>query len=135
MKALQHIQRQPQVGETIEDIATSRIEVVQDEAHGTVYQAQVTPQMTNQLGSLSYGVFTSFVTEASSRLLRQFKKGNLVVENLTIYFIKPVQLDSRLEIRPRLLEVSRKFAKVDVEVYNEKIMVGKALLMAQLMDR
>ncbi|UFT98023.1 CBS domain-containing protein [Radiobacillus kanasensis] len=135
LKALQHIQRQPQVGETIEDIATSRIEVVQDETHGTVYQAQVTPQMTNQLGSLSYGVFTSFVTEASSRLLRQFKKGNLVVENLSIYFIKPVQLDSRLDIRPRLLEVSRKFAKVDVEVFNEKILVGKALLMAQLIDR
>lgn len=135
LKALQNIQRQPQVGETIDDIVTSRWEADELSANETGYRTQVTPQMTNQLGTLSYGVFTSFVTEASSRMLRQYKKGDLVVENLTVYFIKPVQLGSSLQIKPRLLESGRKFAKVDVEVYFEKSLVGKALLMAQLLDR
>ncbi|WP_407269169.1 DRTGG domain-containing protein [Radiobacillus sp. PE A8.2] len=135
LKALQHIQRQPQVGETIDDIVTSRLEAVEDDMNNTIFRSDITPQMTNQLGTLSYGVFVSFVTEASSRLLRQYKKGELVVENLSVYFIKPVQIDSVLEIRPRLLEVGRKFAKVDVELFHEKALVGKALLMAQLIDR
>lgn len=134
LKALQNIQRQPQVGETIDDIVTSSWEA-DDNANEISYRTEVTPQMTNQLGTLSYGVFTSFVTEASSRMLRQYKKGDLVVENLTVYFIKPVQLGSSLQIKPRLLESGRKFAKVDVEVYFEKSLVGKALLMAQLLDR
>lgn len=135
LKALQHIQRQPQVGETIDDIVTSRLEVMVEENANTVYRTEVTPQMTNQLGTLSYGVFVSFVTEASSRLLRQFKKGDLVVENISVYFVKPVQLESLLEIKPRLIEVGRKSAKVDVEVFHDKILVGKAILMAQLIDR
>lgn len=135
LKALQQIQRQPQVGDTIDDIITSGLQIAEDGPHATVYRSEVTPQMTNQLGTLSYAVFTSFVTEASSRLLRNYKKGDLVVENLSIYFIKPVQLESTLEIRPKILEVGRKFAKVDVEVFNEKTLVGKALLMAQLIDR
>ncbi|WP_028783447.1 CBS domain-containing protein [Thalassobacillus devorans] len=135
LKALQHIQRQPQVGETIDDLVSKQVEVIGEEGNNMLFQVSVTPQMTNQLGSLSYGVFTSLVTEASSRLLRKYKKGDLVVENLAIYFIKPVQIESVIEIKPEIMEVGRKFAKVDVELYHEKTLVGKALLMAQLIDR
>ncbi|MFC0522339.1 DRTGG domain-containing protein [Pontibacillus salicampi] len=135
LKALQHLQRQPQVGETIDDLATGQLVETVDENEETMYQTEVTPQMTNQLGTLSYGVFTSLVIGAGSRLLHQHKKGDLVVENLSVYFIKPVQLESMLEIKPRILEVGRKVAKVDVEVFNEEALVGKALIMAQLIDR
>lgn len=133
LKALQQIQRQPQVGETIDDIVSRNLQPVTEDH--TVFHAQVTPQMTNQLGTLSNGVFTALMTEASSRLLRHYKKGDLVVENLTVYFIKPVQIDSKLQIKPKLLEAGRIYAKIDIEVYNGKKMVGKGLLMAQLIDR
>jgi predicted transcriptional regulator len=54
---------------------------------------------------------------------------------MTIYFLKPVQMESILEIYPRVLEVGRKFGKVDVEVFNDGILVGKAMMMCQLIDR
>ena len=44
-------------------------------------------------------------------------------------------LKSVIEIRPKLLELGRKFAKLDVEVYNAGVVVGKAMMMAQLLDR
>lgn len=130
LKALQQIQRQPQVGETIDDIISRNLETL--DAEQTIFQTDITPQMTNQLGTLSNGVFTSLLTEASSRLLSQVKKGDLVIENITIYFMKPVQIDSKIIIKPNLLEVGRVYAKIDVEVFNDKKMVGKGLLMAQL---
>ncbi|PAV30386.1 hypothetical protein CIL05_07905 [Virgibacillus profundi] len=133
LKALQQIQRQPQVGETIEDIVSNNL--VASDKDEAVYYTEVTPQMTNQLGTLSNGVFTALITEASSRLLRHLKKGDLVVENLTVFFIKPVQIDSKLTIKPRLLEVGRIYAKIDAEVLNGKKVVGKGLIMAQLIDR
>jgi predicted transcriptional regulator len=136
LKALQMIQRQPQVGETIDDIVTSRLELVSGKAKGEeMYQCEVTPQMTNYLGTISYGVFTTIVSEAANRVLRTYKKGDLVVENMTIYFIKPVQIDNMLEIVPKVLEVGRKFGKVDVEVFHEGTLVGKAMMMCQLIDR
>lgn len=134
LKALQVIQRQPQIGDTIDDIVTSQF-VEDTDAGQNVFQCKVTPQMTNHLGTISYGVFTTIVTEAGSRALRNYKKGDLVIENLTIYFMKPVQIDTTLEVHPKVLEVGRKFGKVDVAVYNEGKNVGKALLMAQLIDR
>ncbi|WP_100399868.1 CBS domain-containing protein [Bacillus sp. FJAT-44742] len=134
LKALQMIQRQPHVGETIEDTITSRFH---DTTTGSEYdfQCEVSPQMTNHLGMLSYGVITTLVTETGSRVLRQYKRGDLVVENITLYFIKPVQIESTIETKGRVLEVGRKYGKMDVELYHEGKIVGKALLMAQLLER
>src|SRR5699024_957643 len=102
IKALQQTQRQPQLGETIEEIATRSMEAVDSETN--VYKTKITPQMTNRLGTLSNGVFTILFTEASKRLLLFMKKGDLVIENISIYFMKPVQIDSVLYIYPKLLE-------------------------------
>src|SRR5699024_7379530 len=133
LKALQEIQRQPQVGETIEDIIASNLKSVGKK--NELFEAEVIPQMTNQLGTLSSGVFTALVTEASKQFLLYLKKGNLVVENLTVYFIKPVPIDTKLLIKPKLLEAGRIYGKIDVEMFSGKKLVGKGLLMVQLIDR
>lgn len=136
LKALQMIQRQPQVGETIDDIITNQMTLMRGKSKGEdVYSCEVTPQMTNHIGTISYGVFTTIVTEAANRVLKGYKKGDLVVENMTIYFIKPVQIESILDIYPKVIDVGRKFGKVDVEVFNEGVLVGKAMMMCQLIDR
>lgn len=132
LRALQQIQRQPQVGETIDDIVTRHLSMNDDELF---FQTKVIPQMTNQLGTLSNGVFTVLMVETSRRLLWHFKKGDLVVESLTTYFLKPVQIDSELTIKPRLLESGRIHAKIDIEIFHGNHLVGKGLLMAQLIDR
>jgi len=136
LKALQMIQRQPQVGDTLDDAVTSQMIVTRGKTKDEdSFRCTVTPQMTNHIGTISYGVFTTLVAEAANRILRGYKKGDLVVENMTIYFLKPVQIDSVLEIYPKVLEVGRKFGKVDVEVYNDGILVGKAMMVCQLIDR
>ncbi|MBU9712936.1 CBS domain-containing protein [Evansella tamaricis] len=134
LKALQMLQRQPQVGDTIEDLVTRHFEDISN-SQEYCFLLEVTPQMTNHLGTISYGVITTIVTEAGSRVLRKYKKGDLVVENITLFFIKPVQIESKIKILPRVLEVGRKFGKVDVELFHEGQIVGKAMLMAQLIDR
>lgn len=134
LKALQMIQRQPHVGDTIEDLVTRHFEDISTPQEH-VFTLEVSPQMTNHLGTISYGVVTTIVTESSSRVLRKYKKGDLVVENITIFFIKPVQIDAAILVKPKVLEVGRKFGKVDVELFHQGQLVGKALLVAQLIDR
>lgn len=136
LKALQVIQRQPQVGETLDDTITSQLMISRGKTkEEDVFRYTVTPQMTNHMGTISYGVFTTIVAEAANRVLKGYKKGDLVVENMTIYFLKPVQIDHVITIHPRILEVGRKFGKVDVEVFNDGILVGKAMMACQLIDR
>lgn len=133
LKALQQVQRQPQVGETISDIINSNIEPAKDE-EGT-FIAKIVPQMTNHLGTLGHGVFTALIIESSSRMLLDKRKAELSIENITVYFTKPVQIESELRIKPRILEVGRLYVKIDVEVFDDKDLIGKGLLMAQLINR
>jgi len=133
LKALQQIQRQPQVGETIDDIVASNLEAKNNDH--TVFETSVVPQMTSQLGTLSNGVFISLITEASRRLLNHSRQSNMVVENLTTYFIEPVQIDSSLTIKPQILEAGHIYAKIDAEIYHGRKLVGKGLLTVQLIER
>ncbi|WP_017187763.1 DRTGG domain-containing protein [Alkalibacillus haloalkaliphilus] len=132
IKGLQSSQRQPQIGETIDDLIHKQL-VSNDEFSG--FSTEISPQMTNQLGTLSYGVFASFVAEACNQTLKKEKTGDMVIENLSIFFMKPVQIGSQLRIVPQILELGRKFAKIDVQVLSDEELVGKAMVMAQFINR
>ena len=133
LKAIQTAQRQPQQGETIDDIIKSQLQM---KAHEKLsLEFRVTPQMTNSYGSISYGAYTTILSEAATAALKTKNRKDSVLENLAVYFLKPVQLDSLISIKPSILDISRKSAKVDVEVSFEGEIVGKALLTFQLLDR
>src|SRR5699024_11820586 len=100
LKALNEVQRQPQVGETIHDLIVQNLDSVDE----IVFQTEVTPQMTNELGTLSNGVLTTLVSEASSRLLLELNRAKMVAESLNIYFINKILLDSNLTLIPELLD-------------------------------
>ncbi len=133
LKALQLAQRQPQHGETIDDLVKNEMKVLGDE--DLIVEFKVTPQMTNQYGAISYGAFTTLLAEVGSFALKRRKRGDAVAENMTIYFIKPVQMESTLTVKPRILDMSRKFVKMDFEVFNQQVLVGKAMMMFQLLER
>ncbi|MDN4493676.1 DRTGG domain-containing protein [Ureibacillus aquaedulcis] len=133
LKALQHAQRQPQHGETIDDLVKSEMKVMGEE--DVVVEFTVTPQMTNQYGAISYGAFTTLLAEVGSFALKRRKRGDAVAENMTIYFIKPVQMESVLTVVPHILDMSRKFVKMDFDIFSETVLVGKAMMMFQLLER
>ncbi|SEQ73009.1 DRTGG domain-containing protein [Piscibacillus halophilus] len=132
IKGLQNNQRQPQIGETIDDIVQKQLHY---DAESSFFTTEVTPQMTNHIGSLSYGVFASLITEVCNQILKQQKTGDMVIENLSIYYMKPVQIGSHLTIVPQILELGRKFAKVDVQVLSNDELAGKAMIMTQFINR
>ncbi|GAF14959.1 cytosolic protein containing multiple CBS domains [Bacillus sp. JCM 19045] len=133
LKAMQTTQRQPHVGETIEEIVTSRMEEVENQQE-IEFTVDITPQMTDQMGTISYGVVVTLMVEAAKRMMRKHKRGDIVLENLTLYFLKPVQIESQIKVLPQILEIGRKHGKFDVELYREGERVGKGLLTAQLIE-
>lgn len=135
LKAMQSIQKQPQIGETFADQIISRFEEEKVDGGQIVFRGEVTPQMTNHLGTISSGVLTTIISESGSRALKQLKKGDMVPENITVYFLKPVQIESFIEIRPRVMEISRKFGKVEVEIFHQGTLVGKAMMTTQVVER
>ncbi len=136
-KVLQYIQRQPQTGETFDDqIWSGFTELIgQGDTPDTVtYRGKMSPQMTNYTGTVSTGVLTTLLTQAAYRAVERNKKGDIVIDNISTYFLHPVQMESEVVLASRVLEASRKFAKIEVDMISEDRRVAKALITAHIFD-
>lgn len=135
IKALQLMSRQPQVGETIADNVLRGFgeSVIDDETLSLT--GEVTPQMTGAVGTLATGSMITLMEHSAILCLRRNRSVDMVVENLTLYFLKPVSVDSRVDVRARILDFGRRFAKVDVELFDGHERCAKALLTTQVLER
>lgn len=133
LKAFQTSQKQPHQGETIEDIVKNQMTTVSDEAQSMEFT--VTPQLTNQYGTLSHGVMTTLLTETGNRIIKAKKRGEAVAENFTMYLLRPVQLGSVVRVTPRILQMSRRFVKVDFDLFVDNDLVAKSMVMYQLFEK
>lgn len=136
MKALQYISRQPQVGETIDDMILSNFTYSSIDM-GVKFKGKIIPQMLNNIGTASWNVLTFLMSTAGTFALRQKNHLNAAVDSITIFYIKPIQMDSTLIITARIIDISRNFAKIEVEMTsdNEKELIGKALLSTRLLRK
>lgn len=135
IRSLQYMQKQPQVGETIQELSLKGFKEQESDAEGWILDGFVTPQMTDSLGVLSAGVCISLITESALRALRRIRRDDLVVQNVTFYHLKPIQLESSVTVRAKVLDLSRKSAKVEVEVFCQQQVMAKALLTTSTIDR
>ncbi|MBC8079950.1 MAG: CBS domain-containing protein [Gorillibacterium sp.] len=134
LKVLQYIQRQPQIGETFDDQIWASFSEFTGDDDLVAFRGKMSPQMTNQLGTVSSGVLTTLLTQAAYRVSERNKKGDIVIDNISTYFLHPVQMESEIIIQPSILEVSRKFAKIEVTMHSEDRLVAKALITAHVFD-
>lgn len=133
LRSFQTAQRQPHQGETIDDIVKKQMNIVAGDT--LAIEFIVTPQLTNQFGSLSHGAMTTLLTEAGNRAIKMRKRGEAVAENLNLYLLQPVQLGTVVRVEPRILQMSRRFVKVDFDLFAEQELVAKAMVMYQMFER
>lgn len=135
MKAMQSAQRQPQMGDTIADQINQLLEISESEESGVVYKFPVTPQMTNSVGTISFGVLSEVISDAVYQFLTSMDKRNAVVEQMNLHYFKMIQMGSKIVVEPHVFDMGRKSARLDVNVYAENVLVAKAVLVCQIMQR
>lgn len=137
MKAMQMAQRQPQVANTISDEIAGEIETIGAglDTQDLKFGFNVTPQMVSTVGTISFGVLSEIVSNVAQRTLYINQQQNVVIEQVNLHYFKLIQLDSRLDIRPRILEIGRRSAKLDIEMYLDNVIVAKAIVVGQLMEK
>lgn len=132
MKAMQHMQRQPQNAETFEVQIYSGIDELRDEEGKLYFQGTVTPQMTNFEGLVSEGVLTTIMIRAAYRTVQEHKKGELILDSSSSYFLIPLQIDDVIEIVPSIVEMSRRFCKIDMEIRTNGTRVARSMFTARI---
>lgn len=129
LRAMQLLGRQPQVGETINDQVGKYISINKDKI-----TVDVAPQLTSQYGTLSKGAFVAIIEETIRYKMRQIKKQEVMIESLSIIYMKTVSIETELEINYDMLDVGRHFAKIEVSMREGQQDVAKALIICQMLE-
>ena len=129
LKSMQLLGRQPQIGETISDQIAKHITI-----HSNGIDVEVSPIVTNHYGALSKAVFVGIIEETIRHEMRKYKKGNVMIENLSITYIKTVPIESMIEVHYEMLDVGRYFAKLEVSMLNNNEKVANALIICQMFE-
>jgi predicted transcriptional regulator len=133
LKAMQYIQKQPQNGETFEVQLWSGFEEHRDKEGRICFRGTITPQMTNFEGKVSEGALTTLMTRAAYRTVQNHNKGDLILDSSSNYFLVPLQMDDVIDIVPTIVELSRRFCKIDIEVLCKGSRVARSMFTARIL--
>lgn len=140
MKAMQLVQRQPQVSDTISDQITGQIHSIDTDFEGNKleqpqFRFTVSPQMVDELGTISFGVLNEVIANVTKRTMIANQRRNTWIEQVNLHYFRLIQLESEIMLQPKILDLGRRSAKLDIEIFIENSLVGKALVVCQVMER
>lgn len=132
MKVLQNVSRQPHVSETFEDMAVKNFSY-EYTGDGVKFEGKVIHEMYNPAGSANSSSLTMLMSIACTIALKH-KNHNIYEDSFTIYFMKPISVDTNITINATVIGSGRNFAKVDAEMFNgEGSLCAKAIMSAKIM--
>jgi len=135
IKALQYIAKQPQVGETLEDLVLKNFET--ETRDGKMYfKGKIISEMLDPIGTASWSSLNMLISAMGMITLRQKSSLNVFVDSIMTYFMKPVQMDSIIEIYAEIIDMGRSFCKVEVNMYDRKgDLIAKTILSSKVLRK
>lgn len=134
LRALQNTQLQPQYSETLEEQIWSTFKETRDGEGRLAYQGIISASMINPVGNLSDGILSCLINQAAARTIAGLRKGNLHIDSTAIHYFLPVEIESAISLIPAVIESSRRFCKVSVDVYEGAKRIAQAIVTARLFE-
>ncbi|MBF0714269.1 CBS domain-containing protein [Gemella sp. GH3] len=98
-------------------------------------QIKVIPQMLDQFGTFSRSALLSIIDESVHITSYNYNRSEVLMQSVNVYFIRTVPLDRIITTKTMIMDIGRKSAKFDVEVYDKNDLVAKALVTCQVFQR
>jgi predicted transcriptional regulator len=135
IKALQYASRQPQVGETLEDVILKNFQY--DVENGVMhFWGSIIPQMLDTIGTASWSSLNMLLSTVGLMALRQRNSINVSVDSMMVYFMKPVQVDNVIDIYANIMDMGRNFCKVEMDMFDKnKELIAKGMLSAKVIKK
>ncbi|MCX7885570.1 MAG: DRTGG domain-containing protein [Caloramator sp.] len=134
--ALQYRNKQPQIGETIEDVLLKNFTYVSTDK-GVKFTGKIIPEMLSSIGAASWNVLTFIMSTIGTIALSKRNHLNITVDSFTVFYVKPVQIDSTITVNANIIDTARSISKVEIEMIIDKTkeLVGKAILSAKVLRK
>ena len=128
MKVMQSQAHQPHLKDTISDQVKDLI----SDVGNNEFVVSVSPQMTDNLGSISFGVLTEILSHVSSMVVYKETNHNITLDQIQLHYFKYIPLEAEILIKVDIFDKSRKNARAEINVFSEEGLVAKAILTGRL---
>ena len=98
-------------------------------------QVKVLREMLDQFGNFSSSDLLSIIVVSFHITSYNYNRSEVLMQNSTLYFLKSVPLDRTVTTKVTILDIGRKTAKFDVEVFDKTELVAKAMVTCQVFQR
>ncbi|MDQ0191809.1 DRTGG domain-containing protein [Paenibacillus wynnii] len=134
LQSLRDVRNQPQLGETFDHLMWNGFAEERDDEGRLFFHGFITPQMATDLGTISEGVLSTLMTLSAFKAAKDLTGNDYVLDNMSTYFVRPVQIEEPVIVMPRLLESSRRTCKLEIEITYMDTLVAKSVMMLQSID-
>lgn len=134
LKAFQQTQKQPHVGETVDNLVMSGFSLDEWE-EGTKISGEVTQFMINEYQTASPGTLVTIISTAAYIAVRKQLKLNSVIENINVHHLKPIAVGEQVEVLVRIIHFERKYCTMDINLYSNNELKIKAIMNARIMKK
>lgn len=135
LKTLQYISRQPQMGENLEELILKNFRIIERDEK-TVYTGSIIPEMLDPIGTASWSSLNMLLTTVGTMALKQQNNIDLYIDNVSAYFMKPVQIDSIISLEAEIMDMGKNNGKVEINMYdNKRKVIAKALMSAKFLRK
>ena len=136
IQALQQTQKQPQFGETVDNLTLSGFKL--DDAvgdHRIAIVGNVTQFMMNEVNIASSGAITMIVSNAATIAARKLLRLQTVVDEQHLICVEPISQDETISVVVELLQFDKKYGKVEVIVRSGEQLKYKAYLILKVLKK
>lgn len=97
------------------------------------FYGKILPQMIDVFGNASSGVLNMIISACAIANITHKNNSNVFVDNITTYFIEPVQVNSSIDIFTQIIDKTKNSCKVEVNIRNKsKHIICKSLVSARM---
>lgn len=126
LKAFQQTQKQPQVGETVDNLTLSGFKL-SEWSEGIKLEGEITEFMVSELGHASVGTIVMIMNTAAFIAIRKGLRWDTVTENFMLYQMSPPIVGEVVEVYTKILQTDKKTCTVEIEMYSGKELKAKAM--------
>ena len=134
IEAYQQVQKQPQFGETVDNLVCSGFRYVDDREHLSI-EGEITNSMVNEYGSASCGVLVTLMNMAGYIGLRKKYRLDAITENFTLYQLQTIAVGTEIKVTAKLLLVTKRHCNIEIDVTVNNNVVAKGLMTARVGDK
>ncbi|MDD2432930.1 MAG: DRTGG domain-containing protein [Clostridia bacterium] len=134
LAAFQQTQKQPHVGETVDNLVMSGFKLT-DWKEGIKLTGEISEFMIDEDGTASPGTLVTIISTAAYIAARKQYRLDTLVQNLSLQHVHPFAVGDVAEVYARIVHLEKKFCLADVGIYCQGKLKAKALVSARIVKK